>query len=45
MTLNFVLNNIIYFTLLLLLINANNDRFAVLCNPQRATGDTFGVSF
>ena len=23
---------IIYFTLLLLLINANNDRFAVLCN-------------
>ena len=23
---------IIYFTLLILLINANNDRFAVLCN-------------
>ena len=30
MTLNIL--KIIYFTLLLLLINTNNDRFAVLCN-------------
>ena len=44
MTLNIL--KIIYFTLLLLLINANNDRFGFYATGtfQSVTGDSFGVS-